>query len=171
MSNTIIVFGFIATDQPGIVNTLSNTIQKHEGNWLESRLSHLGGLFSGLISVNIADSNVKALEQALLALKTEGILVNQFSEEKSSPTENTQRLELIGPDRKGIVQEVSQALAAEGINILKMRTTISSAPMSGEQLFNADILFSSESDNATLYEKLDAIADKLTLDSAISEQD
>ncbi|MCA9795721.1 MAG: glycine cleavage system protein R, partial [Candidatus Eremiobacteraeota bacterium] len=50
---------FVATvvgpDRPGLMDTLSKTIEAAGGNWLESRMTHLGGHFAGIVRVEVAD--------------------------------------------------------------------------------------------------------------------
>ena len=46
-------------------------------------------------------------------------------------------LELIGPDRPGIVRDVSQALAERGVGIEELETEVVSGSWSGESLFKA----------------------------------
>ena len=47
------------------------------------------------------------------------------------------RLDLVGTDRPGIVQQISRVIAACGVNVEEIETTAESAPMSGETLFKA----------------------------------
>ncbi len=46
-------------------------------------------------------------------------------------------LELVGLDRPGIVREISQLLAGQGVNVEELTTNRVSAPMSAEMLFEA----------------------------------
>ena len=75
-------------------------------------------------------------------------------------------LTVVGPDRPGIVREISRALAAENLNVVEMESETSSAPMSGEQLFHASIE-AQIPEGATLealQAALDGIADAMTLE-------
>jgi len=45
--------------------------------------------------------------------------------------------ELVGSDRAGIIRDISSALASRGVNVDELQTECTSAPMSGELLFNA----------------------------------
>ena len=44
---------------------------------------------------------------------------------------------MLGPDRPGIVREITHALAVQGVNVEELATECTSAPMSGEPLFRA----------------------------------
>lgn len=167
---TQLIISFQALDKPGIVNQLSQVVRSHHGNWLDSRLSELGGIFSGLIAVSISASDVDALKADLLNLSEIDVSVYEDSDTVNN-SKTTLRLELVGPDRKGIIEEISRALAAHGLNIHTMESSIASAPMSGEPLFSADIKFSSDDQNITqIEEAIDEIADELTLDICFSEE-
>ena len=51
---TYLVLTVIGDDRPGLVEALAETIAAHEGNWLESRMSHLAGKFAGLLRVSVS---------------------------------------------------------------------------------------------------------------------
>ena len=79
--------------------------------------------------------------------------------------QNDINLTVVGTDRPGIIQSISHALNISGINILNMQTYISSAPMSAESLFNADIMIqkSKLSDIDNLKHILAGISDNLSI--------
>ena len=167
-----LVFSFVAQDKLGIVELLAACVKKHNGNWHESRLMHLNGLFSGLVSIAIPTANISALQASFDALSAQGINIHciQDSAEGSNDQASHGSLELIGADRPGIVHEVSLAMLEHGINIEHMETGVSSAAMSGEAMFSATVTFSAASEiNDKLRDAIDEIADQLTLDISITE--
>ena len=162
-----LVFSFVADDQPGIVEVLAAAVKAAGGNWLQSQLTHLGGLFAGLVVVSVSSNKEAELITALQTLAANNITVNRIhSTSADSPDNSTGSLVLVGPDRSGIVHEITRAMAAHHINIEAMETSVSSAPMSGEPLFEASITFSvaAETLPEQLLDAIDAIADQLTLD-------
>ncbi|NIM63004.1 MAG: glycine cleavage system protein R, partial [Acidobacteria bacterium] len=40
-------------DRPGLVEALSQTVAKHQGSWLESRMARLAGHFAGILRVSV----------------------------------------------------------------------------------------------------------------------
>ena len=76
------------------------------------------------------------------------------------------QLTVIGPDRLGIVREVSQALAQRDINVLEMDSEVASAPMSAESIFTARIeaWIPESTDMNDLAATLGEIADNMTLE-------
>jgi len=162
------IITFISDDRPGLVETIANTVRKCDGNWQESRLSQLGGKFAGLILVSVPRSGAAALVQELSELDRGDISVSvtETARATTSPDARTVALSIIGPDRSGIVQEVSRALATHHINVIEMDSRVSSAPMSAEMLFEARISASVPEtlDVEQLRDSLDSIADQMTLE-------
>jgi glycine cleavage system regulatory protein len=65
------------------------------------------------------------------------IVVHAAASADAAPPAQFASLEVFGPDRPGIVREITRALAAQGVNVEELATECVSAPMSGEQLFQA----------------------------------
>ncbi len=75
-------------------------------------------------------------------------------------------LSVLGPDRLGIVKEISRALAERQINVVEMDSQVESAAMSGESLFRAriDAHIPTDTDMGDLLDRLEEIANHMTLD-------
>jgi glycine cleavage system regulatory protein len=102
-------------------------------------MAHLAGKFAGILRVSVPAPHTEALTTALQGLASHGLRVMV---ERSFDDELTQgyqwlRLNVVGHDHPGIVRDISQALAWRGINIDEFHTELTSAPMSGEILFQA----------------------------------
>lgn len=135
-----LVFTFIANDKPGIVDKLSSTVARHQGNWLESRMTKLAGKFAGIVQISLPAEQTDALKAALtqLACDDVAILIDDITQDQQSGDLQTLKLSILGLDRPGIVREVAQALAAKQLNVSEMHSVIESAPMTGEPLFKAE---------------------------------
>jgi glycine cleavage system regulatory protein len=161
-----LVISFIAADRPGIVERLSEVVAARGGNWEEARLARLGGKFAGLALVRLPAGAAGDLESDLTALTEEGIdcRVTEAGEETAAGAGIT--LDVMGPDRPGIVHEVTRALAAAGISLRRMESSVRSAPMSAEPLFHARLEADTAAgiDPATLERELDRIADAMGLE-------
>ncbi|MBT9507594.1 ACT domain-containing protein [Rhodoferax sp.] len=171
---TTMVFTFVGADKPGLVEQLAQTVSKHGGNWLESRMSELAGQFAGIVQVAVSEAQQPALRAALTALSGKDLtIVVAVAEPRGADKEDCRnlRLSIIGNDRPGIVREVAMALAARHINVREMDTTISSAPMSGAPMFEAvaSIQVPRTLDMAELNDQLDAVANALTVDIDLEE--
>lgn len=165
---TSLVLTVIGPDKPGLVEILSQTIARHNGNWLESGMSRLGGKFAGILIVSVPTDDANTLEQALGELQGQGLKVTiERSEEAGSDTSRSPiQLELVGHDKPGIVREIAQALAARHINVESLDTELTSGSMSGEQLFKAEasLLAPEDLDLDELQQALEAIASDLMVD-------
>ena len=165
---TSYIVTFIGDDRPGLVEQLSTVIESNRGNWHESRLSQLGGKFAGLILVSLPPGGGARLEEELKALSASGLSV-RVTPASSAAAPGSGRaitLTVIGPDRLGIVREISHALAQCQVNVVEMDSHVTSAAMSSETIFqariDAEIPTSLELDD--LHDRLDAIANQMTLE-------
>jgi glycine cleavage system regulatory protein len=171
---TSYIITFIGDDRPGLVEELSSAIESNRGNWHESRLSQLGGKFAGLVLVSLPAENGAALERELKALSASGLSV-RVTPTAGAPTTGRGRsitLTVIGPDRLGIVKEVSHALAMRRINVVEMDSRVESAPMSAEMIFRAriDAEIPEHTDLDDLHDTLDEIANHMTLEIDLEGQ-
>lgn len=133
------VMTIIAKDRPGLVDSLSRTVADHNGNWLESRMAHLGGQFAGILRASIPAASAEKFLAALRGLESSGIKINVTADAAAAPHSGRRaKLSLVGQDRPGIVRQIAQALARNGVNVEELSTETSSAPMTGETLFHTD---------------------------------
>jgi glycine cleavage system regulatory protein len=138
MQNTL-VMTVIGPDRPGLVESVASLVAGHGGNWLESRMSRLGGQFAGILRVDVPADHAVALSGELSALSTKGVTVVIHPDRVATaePGSELRLIELIGQDRPGIVQQITAALAKHGVNVEELETECVSAAMSGETLFKA----------------------------------
>lgn len=125
-------------DRPGLVGAVSDVVQMHGGNWLESRMARLAGHFAGIVQIDVNDDHVDQLVTDLRDLSNQGLnVVVELDNAESSAAESVQvvTLNLIGSDRPGIVREVTRALASRTVNVEDLHTECVDAPMTGERLF------------------------------------
>ncbi|MDP3073720.1 MAG: ACT domain-containing protein [Opitutaceae bacterium] len=134
-----LVMTVIGADRPGLVQLVAARVADHGGNWLESRMCHLGGQFAGIVRVEVATDRVDALVGALHRLETSGLRVIVHAESGAAvkAAGSIATLELVGQDRPGILRGVSGVLAAHGINVEELSSERVSAPMGGGTLFQA----------------------------------
>ncbi len=170
---TSLVITVMGTDRPGLVEALSKALAAHHGNWLESRITVLGGRFAGILLANLPETEARALKEALGALETEGlrITVEDSRPEPGTGESRTVKLELIGQDHPGIVREISEAIARRGINIQEFSTECLSASWSGETLVKAvaELSVPRSVPTAELRRLLEALANELMVDVTLDD--
>jgi glycine cleavage system regulatory protein len=171
--HSALVMTIIGEDRPGLVESVARVVAEHGGNWLESRMSRLGGQFAGILRVEIAGDKEKSMVESLRQLSAQGLNVVVHPDHRRHPTAEgkLKLLEVVGHDRPGIVRQISQALARHGVNVEELHTELQSAPMSGESLFKAtaEIFIPPTVDMAALRQDLEKIAADLIVDISFEE--
>jgi glycine cleavage system regulatory protein len=136
-------------------------------------MAHLAGKFAGILRIEVPSDNATALQAALAALDARGLkVVGEPSDGAGEATSGrTLDLELVGLDRPGIVREISQLLANSGANVEELSTDRTSAPMSGEMLFQAKarVRLPSNADLSTLRAALERLASDLMIEIRLVE--
>jgi glycine cleavage system regulatory protein len=168
-----LVMTIIGVDRPGLVDSLASLVTLHSGNWLESRMSRLGGQFAGILRVEVPAENATSLVSALEKLRTQGLTVVVHADQPPAAAFAAREsvLEIVGQDRPGIVREISHALASFGINVEELHTECVSAAMSGETLFKARarLRLPESCDSAAVRQKLEKIAEDLIVEISLAE--
>ena len=70
-----LILSVVGSDRPGLTQSLASAVLSAGGNWLESRLSRLGGLYVGSVLVEVEGGGVEALRAAVQAVDAEGLEV------------------------------------------------------------------------------------------------
>jgi glycine cleavage system regulatory protein len=169
----MLVMTIIGQDRPGLVDSVAAVVAAQGGNWLESRMSRLGGQFAGILRVEVPAEKEQALILELRKLESRGLTVVVHSDQpRPGPAAGRQSvLEIVGQDRPGIVREISHALAGFGINVEALETERSSAAMSGETLFKAKARLSipESCDTAQVRQQLEKIAADLIVEISLAD--
>ena len=166
------IISFIADDQPGLIEEISDVVSAHGANWLESRMSQLAGKFAGIVRLSVPPGSVSALEQALAGLGKKGLTLRFESAAVRMPVApgNRYHLEILGYDRPGILHEFAAALAQRDINVTDLRSGIRCAPGNPDQLFHAsaEIELPDSLDVSELRSALEATAHHMGIEYALT---
>lgn len=135
----LFVLSVVGSDKPGLTRALAAAVLSAKGNWLESHLSRLGGLYVGSVLVDLPAGDVAALRAAVRAVDAAGLEVRIVSA-IGGPGDAGEALQfsLVGQDRPGIVNEVTAVLSGLGANIETFRTWTDTESHSGSTLFHAE---------------------------------
>lgn len=168
-----VILTLIGSDRPGLVELVASTIARLGGNWLESRMAHLGGKFAGILRVQVPAEHLAVLVQTMEQLSRDGL---KIVVETSAPIavredERTIEVECVGQDRPGVVRDISRVLARSGANVEELATDGMSAPMSGELIVRARIRasFPDQADLAELRTDLEKVATDLMVEIRVVE--
>ena len=171
MSNALILT-VAGPDRPGLVERVAAAVAAHSGNWLESRLIHLGGYFAGVVRVEAPAAAHAALRDGLAALNGEGLAVQMTAAAAVAVARGREfHLSVTGLDHSGIVSQIAAAVARAGLNVEEFSSEVTSAPMSGEPLFTAEARLSGPTgaDLATLRTSLEKLSAELMVEAALTE--
>lgn len=170
-----LVVTLVGPDRPGLVGAVSDVVRRHDGNWLESRMSHLAGQFAGIVLVETATDKSAAMVADLQQLESHGLQVVVAVDSDSPDKEVGQlfRLSVVGNDRAGIVREVTQVLASHEINVEELTTECAEAPQAGGRIFRAiaGIRLPDLLSPELVQDELERIATDLMIDITVDEGD
>jgi glycine cleavage system regulatory protein len=163
-----LVMTVIGPDRSGLVESIASAVSQHGGNWLESRMSHLGGQFAGILRIEYPAEREAAIMQALTALETQRltVVIHLDLSPLKPEAKPASILEIVGHDRPGIVREISRVLAEHNVNVEELSSELASAAMSGEMLFKAKakLRLPNTGDAADLRKDLEKLASDLIVD-------
>lgn len=136
-----LILSVVGSDRPGLTEALAGAVFSAGGNWLESHLSRLGGLYVGSVLVDLDEARVEALRAAVGAVDAQGLEVRIAAAAAPSAAEATGEVvgfSVVGQDRPGIVRQVTGVVSGLGANIETFETRLSVEPHSGAPLFHLE---------------------------------
>ena len=127
----LLVLSVVGSDRPGLTKALAATVLSAGGNWLESHLSRLGGLYLGSVLVELAEGKVDALRAAVAAVDAAGLEVRIApAVEDAGAAGETLEFSLVGQDRPGIVNQAAHLRLPEGLKAAAVQDALEA--ISGE---------------------------------------
>jgi len=166
--NTSIVLTVIADDQPGVIQTVSQALNKHGGSWTQSSMSSLAGQFAGILLASVPSDRADACLDELHALEAKGLRIIAHVSSEQPATEKTHEyvLDIVGHDRPGIVHDITSLLARHNVNVHDLETVVESASMGGGELFKAraQLVVPASADIEVLESELEDLANDLMVD-------
>ncbi len=133
------VLSVAGSDRPGLTQMLAAAVRAAGGNWLESHLSQLGGLYVGSVLVEVPSDGADALRAAVGRVDAQGLDVRLVpARAGATAAGEALHFSLVGQDQPGIVDQVTAVLARLGANIETFETRVTAEPYSGQPLFHMD---------------------------------
>ena len=157
----------IGSDRPGIVRQLSERAQGFGANWAGSRMESIAGQFAGMVHFEVPVAKADALAAALQGLESAGlrIVIAKTSHPPAPAGRRMVMLELEGPDRPGIIRDLSHSLADRGVSIEELHTEIVDAPDNGHTFkVKALLAVPATLGNDELKRGLDALESEMLID-------
>lgn len=159
-------------DRPGVLEEVTRLIVRHHGNVETSRFQRLGGDFAMLMFVTAPEEQIEKLRGVLGELHFAKFDVQTRLTEAPNIAEDGAAecaITVLGADHLGIIHEITRYLADQGINVERMNTEVTAAPMSGTPLFSmsAVVRVPSKLSVDDLREALDYIGEELCVDTQV----
>ena len=172
---TSLIVTVVGRDRPGIVRQLTDCVQGTLVNWADSRMNHFAGHFAGTIHLQMAPKDAATVSAALQGLTSEGLQV-QVARSDAPPMAFGNRMlkvELSGPDRPGIIRELSASLAERSVSINDLHTEILPPAESDQHLFRVQALLVVPENLAdgALRKLLEKLASQMMMDVALDTLD
>lgn len=167
---TQVILTVAGSDRPGLTQALADAVLAAGGNWLESHLATLAGKYVGSVLVELDDAAVPLLQAKARAIDLQGLSVSVLPAGDEDPSGRPLILDLVGEDRTGIVREVTAVLAALGVNIDDLDTTIERGAETGKLLFRAkaNLRVPESTDVDAVVAALEAISGEILVDLSFS---
>lgn len=160
-----VIFTIIGNDKPGLVDAVAKKVYEYGGNWQGSSFAHMAGQFAGFVEALVPADQHQALIDALNNI--DGLQVHSQSVNDSAQSDADElTIEVMGNDRPGIVQQITNVLSRFSLNIISFNSTCESAPNWGSEMFKARIRVAlpAEVDQDDVKDALEAVANDLVVD-------
>lgn len=162
-------------DRPGIVADVTRLLFEHGCNLEETTMTQLADEFTLILLFTSQDPQVaEQLERDCRRLEREreiSAFLRPLPQRQAVPRQQPTScvLHVEGMDQSGIVYQVSQYLADQGVNIVDLKSTVTAAPGSGTPYYVMDLHLQlpADSDAGRLEEGLAAVADELHVDISL----
>ena len=168
---TTLILSVIGSDRPGLTQALAAAVLSAGGNWLESQLSQLGGLYVGSVLIELEADSIETLRSAVREVDAQGLEVRIApAQEGPNLAGDAVRFSVVGQDQPGIVHQVTTALSRLGANIETLETRLSVEPHSGGPLFHMDarLRLPSTLDAAAVQTALEDISGEIMVDISLA---
>ena len=174
-----VLISVMGGDQPGIIANVAKVIQHHNGNVENLSQTLLDTVFGALLMVSLAEDDSaeklqQDLEQACEAMQLY-IHVHPWTEETAEwhqhkPDIQPYIITAIGPDKQGLVSEISAELFKHGVNITNIQAIFKGGknPMDNLMVFEVDVPRAAVMDQ--LRDALTAIATRLDLEISVQHR-
>ena len=153
-----------APDRKGLVEQIAHAVSRHGGNWLDSELRHIDGIFAAILLLEVPSLKMDELIEALECI--DGLTLTYAKTSVALKPIKRLTYSLVSYDRPGLVLDISNRITALGINIEQFSSQFETAGHTGIALFRATIGLglTDLAQEEQLMQSLYALGDDLVLD-------
>jgi len=172
MSRRFRVLTAVGPDRAGLVKEISAAIHRAGANLEDSRMAVLGGEFAMLVLFSGAAQELARAEEAARAVASRLALECHFRETEAPGAKRgvlAFELRVTGLDQPGIVEAVTTVLAARGVNVASLETSVVHQPLTGTPTFQLEAVIHVPPDVALseLRRELQRVGDEQNLDLSL----
>ena len=153
-----------APDRKGLVEQIAHAVSRHGGNWLDSELRHIDGIFAAILLLEVPSLKMDELIEALECI--DGLTLTYAKTSVALKPIKRLTYSLVSYVRPGLVLDISNRITALGINIEQFSSQFETAGHTGIALFRATIGLglTDLAQEEQLMQSLYALGDDLVLD-------
>ncbi len=172
VQKNFLVISALGSDNPGLINTLSEAIADSGANISDSRMAVLGGEFAIIMLLSGSWDAIAKVENQLprLAEKLELKITAKRTETRPDRGDALSYLvEVVAMDHPGIVHDIARFFSSRKINVEDMYTSNYPAPHTGTPMFSLNMTISVPGNLsiATLRGEFMDMCDALNLDAVM----
>lgn len=141
----MIIITAVGKDRPGMAHALAAQLAQNGCNIEDTTMTRLSGEFAMILIVSPPQNlSIEALSQLIKPLeKSHGLFINCRAIEDEIETDESATprylLSVYGPERSGLVAQITGVLAQQNVNITDVQTRVASAGAVYVMLFEIEI--------------------------------
>lgn len=124
-------------DRKGLVEQIAHVVSRHGGNWLDSEMRHIDGVFAAIMLLELPSKQWDEMQEALECI--DGLALTYSKTVNTPKPLHRLSYNIVAYDRPGLVHDISNIINDLGINIEQFSSQYESASHTGISLFRATI--------------------------------
>lgn len=170
------IISVLAKDRPGIIASVTSDLYDLGCNLENVNQMILQNHFAGFFVIQAPEGVSAETIRQELALKEEGqgltIHVRSLEEDTQTPVAEKEifLITTSGPDRKGLVAQLSSIISSFGANIVNMKAVFMGGSNPNENVMSYQVLMTKEIDAPAMFAALKEKAKELNLDIRIQHK-
>jgi len=146
MSANALILLATGKDRPGIVDRISGHVFESGCNLEDSRMAILGGEFALIALLTGRVEGLEKVQSGIPRIARELDLTVQFKATTAGPQARrgavpslSYRIHAVAMDHPGIVHGITRILSRHGVNVARLDSSLSSAPVTGTPVFAVEL--------------------------------
>lgn len=134
---SVFIAAFVGISSPDLIKRLASVTHEEGGKWLVSKINYLDAHVSAVIKIEVPAAHKKAV-QDYFASQDDLLVTFTDALETIIESQHTQ-LKVDAEDRAGIVNDISNILQKESVELINMDSHRIGVPANGTSVFTATL--------------------------------